>query len=105
MDISTKSTTANPFPDEALASFGSGNGSRAAARAGTGATARQAASPGRLRAARGQAGRIGAVGGRGRNQRKAAVDAFNAIIGGSRRPTNRQLNQAIEAMIAATGYR
>lgn len=105
-DINVTAATANLTPEEGvLASFGSGNGSRAASRAGQGAAGRRAASAGRLRAARGQAGRIGAVGGRGRNQRRAAVEEFNRVVGGSRRPTNRELNRAIQAMIDATGYR
>ena len=87
-------------PLGALASFGSGNGSRQSAAGAKGAAGRRKASAGQLRYEKGRGARIANVGGRGRNARKAAVDEYNRVV--NARPTKRELAAARERLRAAT---
>lgn len=98
------STAVNLAPEDGgLASFGSGNGSRAARGRATNAP-RAAAPRGSIRYERGRANRIANVPGRGRRARQAAVQEYLRVIGGTRRPTNAQAQAAFERLQRITGY-
>lgn len=90
--------------DGVLASFGSGNGSRGALKRASTQGGR-AVPKGSARYERSRANRIAAVPGRGRKSRQAAAAEYNRLFSGSRRPTNRQAQAALDALVAATGYR
>lgn len=76
-----------------LASFGSGNGSRAANARSAGRGGRLKGSTGSINSVRGRARRLAAQPGRGKASRRALLAEIEAAASGRARPTNRQIQQ------------